>query len=269
MSISNPALDHPCKKFIEYSADDGTFFWYNKETEKKVQIETPIYFVVLDELSVITGFSKKYKCGIFSNEIHKLTEEILRVRTFKAGELIIGKYQDIRDNIIAIGGKFTKSVYALMILNEEMETELVNFKFKGAAFSAWLDKKFRVDKSIVGVSEFVEEVNGKNTYMVPVFKPYKMNPAILEQALEVDKILQEYLKAYKAQQPEVEINKAEAANPLLEELPDKQGKWQGKEPKLERAKGKQETKSMTDPKELGDYPEEIPPENQDYDNLPF
>jgi len=268
MSRSNPTVQNPCTKFIDYHGDDGTFTYYDKESEEKVQIDTPIYFAVLDELSTITGFNEKHGCGIYSNEVNSLTHEILRVKTFKGGESVIGLYKDIKDNIKAMGGKFTKSVYALLI-HEDQSTEFVNFKFKGAAFSAWLDKKFNPLNFIVGISEFAEEKKGKNVYQVPVFKPFKSNAELDKAAMQQDKLFQEYLKAMKDKIPEAEIVKAEVeeeedttftANPEWQ----KGGRKASKEEIIEDVKrdreiseGKKTVKSMTDVKELentGDLP---------------
>lgn len=297
MSRSQPQITNPCTKFIEISSDDGTFFYYDKEKELKILVPMPVYFAVLDELSTIQGFNKRNKCGVYSNEIHSTVKEVLRVKTFKGGESAIGFYQDIRDTIVAMGGKFAKSVYALLV-DPEGGAEFVNFSFKGAAFSAWLDKGFNPMNFIVGVSEFVEEKNGNNTYQVPVFKAFKSNPEIDAAAVEQDKVLQEYLRVYKAQIPEAEIAKAEA----VEEPPqmkttgfEANGEWKGggsksklpptKEALVEEAKkameagksGKQYTPSMTDPKELtrmsrNDTPqrgEDNTPDFNDPSDLPF
>ena len=209
MSRSNPRTQNPCQKFIDFKSDKGYFSYYDKETEKEVVIPTPFYFIVLDELSTISGYNKKHDCGIYSNEVHRLKDEILRVKTFKGGESITGLYADVRDSIIALGGKFTKSVYAMLIIPEK-EPELVNFKFRGAAFSAWIEKKMNTDNCTVGVVDFKEEKNGNTIYNVPVLHAYKLDPALNQLATEMDVILQEYLKEYKSQQPEKEIIKAEA-----------------------------------------------------------
>ncbi len=222
MSKSNPKLENPCKKFIDFKSDKGQFFFYDKENEVQMELPLPIYFVVLDELSTISGYNKKNDCGIYSNEVHRTTDEIFRVKTFKGGESIIGMYADIKDSIKALGGKYTKSVYALLI-KDGGETELVNFKFKGAAFSAWLDKTMDADKVVVGIINTFEEKNGNTTYRVPVFKPFKLTSELNEKAIEADKVLQKYLKEYKAQQPEKEIAKAEAID---ETIPAKD-EWQG------------------------------------------
>ena len=278
MSKSNPNLENPCKKFIEFKADEGKFIYYNKETEKQVEVPLPIYFCVLDELSTVKGFNKKHESSIYSNEVHSINNEILRVRTFKGGESVTGFYKDIRDSIVAMGGKFTKSVYSLLIHND-LSYEFVNFQFKGAAFSAWLEKKINTDKFIVGITEFVEEKNGNNTYQVPIFKAYKMSPEIDAAAIEQDKILQEYLKVYKAKQPEADIAKAEAVNELTDEKPKEEfvanPNWakESRSDRMERAKaamepstppkGKQFVKAMSGTDELPGANDDNP------DNLPF
>lgn len=221
MSKSNPKLENPCKKFIDFKSDKGQFFFYDKDLEQQIEIPIPFYFVVLDELATISGYNKKNDCGIYSNEVHRTTDEILRVKTFKGGESITGLYNDIKDNVKAIGGKYTKSVYALLVKGEK-ETELVNFKFKGAAFSAWLEKKVNSENSVVGIVDLIEEKNGNTTYQVPVFKAFKLISELNQQAIDVDKELQKYLKEYKAQQPEKEIAKAEAVETI-----EASDKWQG------------------------------------------
>jgi hypothetical protein len=283
MSRSQPKLEHPCKKWIDFNSEEGLFFYYDKETEKKVEVPMPIYFTTLDELNTITGYNKRHDCGITSNEVHATTSEILRVRTFKGGESVTGYYKDIRDNIVAMGGKFTKSVYALLI-HPDKTMEFCNFKFKGAAFSAWLDKKFNPLVTIVGITECVQEKNGNNTYNVPVFKQYKLTKEIDAEALKYDEILQAYLKEYKAQIPEKEIAKAEASNPLTDPEPEFKAKdeWQGGRSKLPptkeelvatakaamvtRGSGKQVTPSMSN---IDDLPQGEFSQEDDIDALPF
>ena len=210
MSRSNPVLQNPCKKFIQYKADEGKFSYYDKEAQVSVELPLPIYFVVLDELSTITGFCKKFESGIYSNEVHRLGDEIMRVRTFKGGAYIAGLYKDIKDNIVALGGKYTKSIYA-MLLGEE--PELVNLQLKGAAFSAWLDKKANSDSYVIGIAGTYEDKNGATAYNVPVFEGFKLKKDVNDTAILMDTVLQRYLKEYKAQQGEPEIARAEAVIP--------------------------------------------------------
>lgn len=214
MSISNPTLENPCKKFIDFKSDDKQFVYWDKElgdNGEQVIIPAPIYFIVLDELTTISGYYKEGDCGIFSNEIHFLKDEVLKVRVFKkGGPTIVGLYDTIKDSIKAIGGKYTKSVYAMMI-PATGEPELVNFRFRGAAFSAWLDKKVNTSRQVVCIcDEFIEEHNGKTVYNVPVFKAFNMKPELRDMAVAMDKELQTYLKAYKSRQSEKEEAAAEA-----------------------------------------------------------
>ena len=88
MSFSNPILENPCKKFIDFKSDNKQFVYWDKElgeNGEQVIIPTPIYFIVLDELTTVTGYYKEGDCGIYSNEIHFLKDEVLKVRTFKKG----------------------------------------------------------------------------------------------------------------------------------------------------------------------------------------
>jgi hypothetical protein len=231
MSISQPKLTNPCQKFLEYSGDSGQFYYYDKEKEVKVEIPLPIYFVCLDELSTISGFNEKHGCGIFSNEVHSTVNEILRVRTFKGGVSIVGKYKEISDEVKAAGGKFTKSVYAMLVGGKDVKPELVNFKFKGSAFNGWLDKKFSPYEYVTGIVGLEEATKGKTKYQIPVFKPFKLADALLDKAREYDVILQAYLTEYKAQIPETITAKAETQE---EDNTPPQGNQQWKKENLKR-----------------------------------
>lgn len=235
MSFSNPTLENPCKKFIDFKSDEKQFVYWDKElgeSGERVIVHTPIYFIVLDELTTITGYYEEGNCGIYSNEIHRISDEQLKVRTFKkGGPFITGLYDAIKDSVKAIGGKYTKSVYALMI-NPDSDPELVNFKFHGAAFSAWLEKRVNTNTQVVGImDEFIEGKKGKTTYNIPVFKAFKMKDEYRQIAIDTDKMLQEFLKDYKSRQAEKETAKEEpiqapAAAPISQmPMADKNGKY--------------------------------------------
>jgi hypothetical protein len=226
MSISNPTLENPCKKFIDFKGNDGKFFYYDKEKEEQVEITIPMYFIVIDELATISGFNKKHGCGVYSNEVHRTTDELLRVKTFKGGEEIVGLYSDIKDSIIALGGKYTKSVYALMIYPTGA-TEMVNFKFRGSSFSGWLEKKFNVTKSAVGIVGLEDEVNGTITYKVPVFKKFKMSEELRQRAIAADEVLQTYLAEYFARAPQ-KITETVVPESVAAHLEDKREDISGK-----------------------------------------
>lgn len=215
MSISNPRLENPCKKFIEFKGDTGIFQYYDKDKGENFQLQTPFYFIVLDELSSIRGYNKFLKTGLYSNEIRSIKNDVLNVRSFKGGLQIIGKYSDIKDRCFNEGGKFSKSVYALLITAEN-EYELVNFQFHGASFSGvgeksqsgWMNKKFNVEKMGVKVAKTEMGAIGKTKFSAPIFQPIPIqgkHQKFWDIAIEEDKKLQKYLNAYLDKKVEEEI----------------------------------------------------------------
>jgi hypothetical protein len=229
MSWSNPKITNPATKFIEFKGDTGEFSYYDKEKEEKVHLPMPIYFVVLDELSTITGYNQRVGSGLFSNEVRSTKDDILNVRSFKGGIQIIGKYQDIKDRITANMGKFCKSVYAMMITGPD-KYELVNFKFHGASFggvekgrSGWMQKKVNTEKFGVVVKECEQGQVGAIKFMAPVFDAVNLNQNAIDAASEMDKRLQKYLTGYFSQQIEKDVMELEPIEPETtnEEIPDK------------------------------------------------
>jgi hypothetical protein len=211
MSKSNPRLSNPSAKYIEFKGDIGKFFYYDKEKEDRVELSMPFYFVVLDELCSIKGYSKRAKSGIYSNEVRSIKDDILRVKSFQGGINIIGKYSDIKDQALRDGGKFCKSVYAMLITGKD-EYELVNFQFHGASFSGtgekcvsgWMNKKFNIEQFGVVVKETESGINGNVDFLAPIFGKFNLTPEVDRAAIEMDKKLQVYLNSYLNQQIEKE-----------------------------------------------------------------
>ena len=208
MSFSQPKLENPCTRFISFKGDEGVWYYYDKELEKKVALIPPVCFIVLDQLSTITGYSDEYQSGIYSNEVHSLTKETLRVRTFKGGFSAVGTYANIKGEIASAGGKFTKSVYA-MIISKDEEPYLANFQISGAAFSSWLDLKFSAQRHIVCITgENIDNKKGAVKFKRPVFRTYNMDSKYVPAAIEMDMELQKYLSSYKEKKEEEIIEKA-------------------------------------------------------------
>jgi len=200
MSLSNPTTENPVKKFIEFKADLGVFRYWDKQKEENIPLEFPIQFIVLDELATISGYCEKTNSGIYSNEIHNLNFQQLNVKSFKGGVHIVGKYADIKDEVKAYGGKFTKSVYAALL--NEGGLELVNFRLKGAAFSGWMDSKFNSQRPGVEITKCEDKKKGTNKYKQPVFDMLEITEEYLNEATAMDIKLQEYLTAYESKQIE-------------------------------------------------------------------
>lgn len=195
MSLSNPKLVNPCKKFIEFKGGDGIFQYWDKSKEVNIKLPLPIRFIVLDELSTIRGFNQDTASSIYSNEVHNLSTQPLTVRTFKGNIRLTGIYADIKSDIIKISGKYCKSIYAALITGPS-QLEFVNFQLKGAAFSAWIDKNIDLQNQAVKVSKLIDGKKGNVTFKIPVYEAEEIDPLLLSKASEIDVMLQEFLSDY-------------------------------------------------------------------------
>ena len=214
MSLSNPKAENPVTKWIEFKGSTGKFQYWDKATESNIELPlNKIGFIVLDELNTISGYHSSAEAGIYSNEISDLSHETLTVKVFKANIQITGLYKDIKDNIKAIGGKFTKSVYAALITGKD-SLELVNFKMSGSGFGGWLDKHINLLKQGVKVTGLKDGEKGATKFKIPVFEGFEMPENLRLKAVDMDKELQEYLKQYKSKQ----IETAEVVNEVQDVL---------------------------------------------------
>lgn len=194
MSLSQPKLQNPCKKFIEFKGVYGVFQYWDKENKKNIILDYPIKFIVLDELSTITGFSQSTNSRIFSNEVKNLQDSILDVRSFKGREGLTGKYGEIKDLIKSMGGKFCRSIYVALINGKELE--LANFRLTGASFSAWMDKNVGTLSQAIKIEGCSDGKKGAVKYKIPNYEGEEVSKELMDKALEMDKDLQKYLRAY-------------------------------------------------------------------------
>lgn len=197
MSLSTPKLQNPCKKFIEFKGNDGVFQYWDKENKKNVQMELPMRFIVLDELSTITGYHEPLQTGLYSNEVHSVENQPLNIRSFKGGMRIVGKYSEIKDRIKSVGAKFTKSVYIALVGDKGLE--IANLKLSGAAFSSWCDKEV---ETAISIERFADGKKGAVKFKIPVWEKWEPSSDDMTVAMAMDKELQEFLKAKHVQDKE-------------------------------------------------------------------
>lgn len=195
MSLSKPRLENPCRTWIRFKGSSGQFVIWDKEQQKEVEKLLPLKFIVLDELSKISGYHNSTRSGIFSNEVRSTKKEMFDVRVWKGSDQITGYYQDIKDKIKSIGGKYTKSVY-VALTDGNGGLELANFELRGAAFSEWLNfsKKKDWSKLIVSIGDIAEDSKGSISYKIPKFGMLPMDKHLLDEAMKMDKQLQRYLE---------------------------------------------------------------------------
>jgi hypothetical protein len=195
MSFSQPTkVENPALHFYEWR--NGQLSRYDKEKKENVVVKLPFTFIVLDELTTISGYHEPSESGIFSNEIQYMDRQTLRVRAFKGGEIAQGLYADIKDKVKANGGRYTRSVY----IAEKIGSGYVisHVKFYGAAFSAWLDftRAHNVEKGTVTLTGSVEGKKGATTYQIPTFEYGDLTDEQIKACTELDTDLQAYLKRY-------------------------------------------------------------------------
>jgi hypothetical protein len=205
MSLSKPQLKNPAVRFMQWRGGEeggGRLTWYDKENQQEVEIELPFSFIVLDELTTLTGFNDTQQSGYWSNEVRN-SNGILVART-KQGIQARGTYQKIKE--MGLNGlKFAQSVYVAFKDEETGELVIGNIKLFGAAFSAWVDfkKKFDISQCAVYITDEPKRAKkGRNIYFIPVFEGQNLNDETKNAAVKLDEELQRYLNTYLQQRPD-------------------------------------------------------------------
>jgi hypothetical protein len=203
MSRSNPTSDvvHPCQLWLEWDAKTGTVVYYDKKSDSNVSMPKKFVFVVLDQLNLVTGYDRKNKCGITSNEVRKSVEEVMAVKSFKGSHIKSGLYSEIKDTITARGGKFTRNIY--IMCKRDGKPVLASLKIHGTTLRAWSEffnanrEEVKNTKAVIINGTFTEQVDGKD-FIFPVFGLYELSEAGNDAAKAMDRVLQSYLDIYLA-----------------------------------------------------------------------
>jgi hypothetical protein len=218
MSRSNPnaELTNPCQKWFKWKGKQGGLAYYNKETKEDVIVPLPFTFIYLDSLNSIKGFSEADNESIYSNEVRDLKSQPMTVKVGKT-EFSKGLYADIKDKVKAKGGKYCQSTY--IAFKEEGKLVIGNIAFTGGALAGgkhkigkgkeatiididgWMEfaKGKKAELESMAVTMDVEEkpcTKGDNVFYVPKFRFVKIGEETNNQAIELDKELQEFLTSY-------------------------------------------------------------------------
>lgn len=205
MSRSNPSenLVNPAKFFYEWDGGEGGFNHFDKtigEKGQKVKTPLPFTFIPLDVLVTIKGFNEPEQKGYYSNEIRQfdLKTGLLTVRS-KVGIEMVGTYEQVKAKLGTKGADYCQSVY-IACKDKDGKLALNNIQIKGAALGAWIEfcKKNNINEVAVTVKDMIPKKKGRVDYVEPVFSPVKIKEETNQEAIELDKLLQEYLKAYLA-----------------------------------------------------------------------
>lgn len=232
MSRSAPVLTNPATQYWKWSSDNQCFQYWDKTANdgdgETISVPEKTPFIVLDTLFTCAGYSDDHEQSLYSNEVRNVRVQPFVVR---AGKKVIleGLWADIKGKY---GVKFANSVYALAKIDGEYK--VVNIKMVGTACSQWIEfvqsiggsKALFGDAVIACTGASGPHKKGKTEYYSPEFAiiTNKLSEEAGQLAIEADKELQEYLKAYfnkaKDDSPEEDIEK-EFEKPAEENVEEK------------------------------------------------
>lgn len=217
MSLSQDRPTNPAKRFIKVKS--GALSYYDKEEGENVKVETPLEFIVLDQLATVKGWSDQDESGFWSNEVRRVGQDQLTVRT-KAGVKLSGIWRDIKGNSALAGAKYNSSVYIATVGRDGMEIN--NLALTGAALNAWIEftQKNNVNQNKITLTEWKDAKKGSVSYKVPVFVAEPMEDAQRDEAVILDKELQTYLNQYFDYVPEEEAVEEASKEVVPEDIDD-------------------------------------------------
>ena len=224
-------LESPCKKFLKWctiketisvDGDDvekikgGTWQYWDKEKEEKVNIKLPLVFSILNnDLVAFKGYDEKNKRGVWSNEVKDKNHVVtLRAKDEKLLTFKLSEYKINKDTISGFGAKYTKSVYIAVEVNGEFE--IWNLQLSGSSLTGAVDMEnpnaderedgwfgfTKVNKSklytnFLAVGGFKLKKKGSAKFTIPV---YSVGTEISEKDSDklnaLDTQLNEYLSYY-------------------------------------------------------------------------
>jgi hypothetical protein len=160
---------NPAKRFLSWKSEKNAFIFWDKNEKKEVDVKLPIKFVVLKMFNTVKGYSPKYNAEIWANEVENLRTDELRVGYFENGkikELFKGKWNDIKDKVAGIGGKFSKSVYAL-----DENGDIINLQLFGSGLNNFFDlSTSQMYNLFVTAKKSEQKKNGGIKYNSPVWE---------------------------------------------------------------------------------------------------
>lgn len=202
MSRSNPqenGVPNPATRWFEWNGETGAIRYYDKDVKQNVEVGSDFTFLLLDQVGRVGGWDKEGDCAIYSNDVKDTRQEVLVVRSRKSGTIAEGIYQDIKDRVIRMGGKFVANCY-IAYKNGGSSLKIGSLQFQGAALHAWAEfqKANRADlyKKAIRINGFTEGKKGKIVFRVPILTLKDISSESDAAAVALDKELQEYLASY-------------------------------------------------------------------------
>lgn len=206
---------NPAKRWFRWSGKNSSITYYDKEKKENVPVKMPFTFLLLDELTSISGYSESEDKGIYSNEVKFTNSEKLNVRCGK-NTIEVGLYNDIKDAVKAKGGKYSRSCY-IAFKDDNGSLEIGNFLMTGSSLSGgdhkadgakdkikldgWMDfmnthKKTVYNSAVKMELETRVCKKGSNPYHIPKFSLVEIGEESNALAAALDNDLQAFLAVY-------------------------------------------------------------------------
>lgn len=199
MSRSNPTQNarNPSTRWFEWHGSKGHLNYWDKEAKRRVDVNLPFTFLLLDELATVKGYHEPSQSGVFANEVRDTRQETLLVKAFEGGEIASGLYANIRDRVKAHGGYFQASCYVAYKDGDTLKVG--NIGFNGAALQAWSEYKKHTNgiyDGAVSIIGYEDRVKGATKYRIPTFSLKPVAPETHAAAVKLDTELQAFFKDY-------------------------------------------------------------------------
>jgi hypothetical protein len=224
---------NPVKVYLSFKGGKGVVEYYNKDhkdADEKGKVHlSSLDFAVLDTKASISGFNEGSNSGVTSNylDTRDLNEQDFIVKTKEKGgsygEVLRGKYQEIKSAARDFGGKFTTNIFALADVGNGFE--IVKLELNGSGLTPWIkfgeDKKdHEIEDKLITISrgQLMKRSAGKNVlfsdkdysalvaklkkdpmadkpvlFYEPKFEAVDLSTELAEQAMVADEALQDYL----------------------------------------------------------------------------
>jgi hypothetical protein len=162
-------IKSPLKYYIEFGGAEG--IWAYWDGEKNVRVDA-LEFVVMDVRSSIGGWSDANNCRINSNIVKATGKNPLTVR---AGKVVLaeGLYADIKNDVVAAGGKFVTNIFAMAKIDGDWTP--VDIQLSGACLRDWSafveasGSIFKVYEMVVSATRGEAQKKGAVKYFTPTF----------------------------------------------------------------------------------------------------
>lgn len=215
----NEKFDKKAKKVTQ---EKGWYYYVPSTVEGEkgtnVMLEMPTTFLWLLSATSFTGFNEAEGVSVYSNEV--LSERDLKeffpknsgegvedyysrlksymILTAKMGKETIatGFYKDIKDNVVAKGGKYCQPNYGLLI-HSDGSTEIVRFLFTGSSIETWIpfcSNKSALTKKAILLNGSVEKSKGSNDYEAPTFEFVEIDSKYVKAADDAAQTVVDYFK---------------------------------------------------------------------------